>query len=772
MSFGYRVHSSKNPAPGLDHAAHVKPDQLPRRHEEQLIDLLERLVLGLGHEEQLVEESEHCQAAEEPNRQTGVGHGRLHAVEVIGDDEGPEIEEGRADGHALAAGVEVEALCRDNPCQAGVSAEEAHVEDHSGEEKAQGRVLVGFEVGVALVCIEIAHAHKDQTHDEDEDVLGPDTTTESVHREHGRDGAEEQRATTDHGHEHRVAVAEVHLGHQVRHVIHDGVDSGHLAEEDHGRGVDEGATVALMRAHLQVALVPGHILRPFDLVLNRDLHGEVLFQVLGVGHVAQRLPHLPCTSMLAFGHEPARRLGQEAHTSPQDGREQDGRAQHPSPAARGDIEEHAAGSIPDDLAQRDHQLIDGHQITTHLRRNAFRNVDTDAASLDPDTDAQNEAAGKQHAHGPGSGAEPASQRVPHARDDDRVATAEVVVQRHHHECASHRAERHQRRDKRDIVGQLWIVHALPFPCADEMLSDTRQSTRNHRLVQTAQHTTECRECTQGYDQRPRGLQTGRDPGKGHAVVQGFILHILLTLLVLHFNLVFQLGRRKGDILGVLDVLVVGVRRFTHIGCIQEERNKKNKRRELHTPERKKKGEKKSTEKTPTALFYTSPDLRFSDPAMFPSGCNSTANFRACGPESVRCQRRDGMQRLQSRPVTPIRRASLPEHVLREEMTVPGKEPVLLRVKKIPSAARAKSENVERNANANVRRSGGWMLPKPSGSYHRPGSKDRITARILPSKLSELSHRESECVELHDGQTARAFHFPGSPGSPGPQIPGY
>lgn len=158
--------------------------------------------------------------------------------------------------------------------------------------------------------------------------------------------------------------------------------------------------------------------------------------------------------------------------------------------------------------------------------------------------------------------------------------------------------------------------------------------------------------------------------------------------------------------------------------------------------------------------------------MFPSGCNSTANFRACGPESVRCQRRDGMQRLQSRPVTPIRRASLPEHVLREEMTVPGKEPVLLRVKKYLPAARAKSENVERNANANVRHSDGWMLPNPSGSYHRPGSKDRITARILPSKLSELSHRDSECVELHDGQTARASHFPGSPGSPGPQIPGY
>src|SRR5699024_10143448 len=62
------------------------------------------------------------------------------------------------------------------------------------------------------------------------------------------------------------------------------------------------------------------------------------------------------------------------------------------------------------------------------------------------------------------------------------------------------------------------------------------------------------------DNRAKAMRSYRDS----------ILHILLALLVLHLDLVFQLGRGKGDILGVLDVLVVGVCRFTHVGCTGRE----------------------------------------------------------------------------------------------------------------------------------------------------------------------------------------------------------
>lgn len=91
-SFCDWVHTSKIPVPGLDNAAHVKPNKLLHWHQEQLVDLLGHLVLGHRHEKQLVEESKDSQATEEPDCQAGVGHGCLHAVEVVGDDEGPEIK--------------------------------------------------------------------------------------------------------------------------------------------------------------------------------------------------------------------------------------------------------------------------------------------------------------------------------------------------------------------------------------------------------------------------------------------------------------------------------------------------------------------------------------------------------------------------------------------------------------------------------------------------------------------------------------------------------
>ena len=54
---------------------------------ENEINLLKSLALGLRHEQQLVEPAEKCNAAEEAHAQTLLGHGILHATEVVGDDE-------------------------------------------------------------------------------------------------------------------------------------------------------------------------------------------------------------------------------------------------------------------------------------------------------------------------------------------------------------------------------------------------------------------------------------------------------------------------------------------------------------------------------------------------------------------------------------------------------------------------------------------------------------------------------------------------------------
>ena len=69
-------------------------DQLTGRLAEDDVDLLERLVLRLGHEEDLVEPAEDGDAAVEAEGEADLGHGFLHLREEVGDEEGAE-EEGR-----------------------------------------------------------------------------------------------------------------------------------------------------------------------------------------------------------------------------------------------------------------------------------------------------------------------------------------------------------------------------------------------------------------------------------------------------------------------------------------------------------------------------------------------------------------------------------------------------------------------------------------------------------------------------------------------------
>lgn len=83
----------------------VLGDDLAGGPGEDEVDLLERLVLGLRHEEHLVKPTEDGDAAVEAERQTGARHGVHHAVEVVRDDEGRQEEPSVGGGHTVGTEV-------------------------------------------------------------------------------------------------------------------------------------------------------------------------------------------------------------------------------------------------------------------------------------------------------------------------------------------------------------------------------------------------------------------------------------------------------------------------------------------------------------------------------------------------------------------------------------------------------------------------------------------------------------------------------------------
>lgn len=67
-------------------------DKLSSRLTEDHIDFLKRLILGLRHEENLVEPTEHGDTTVEAECETDICHGTLHLGEEICDEEGAEEE--------------------------------------------------------------------------------------------------------------------------------------------------------------------------------------------------------------------------------------------------------------------------------------------------------------------------------------------------------------------------------------------------------------------------------------------------------------------------------------------------------------------------------------------------------------------------------------------------------------------------------------------------------------------------------------------------------
>ena len=220
-------------------ALQILAHKLARRLTENKIDFLERLILRLGHKQQLIEPSQHSDAAVKPERQPDPPHRALHVREEVRHEPGAE-EEGDVRGlHAVAAEVGRVDFRGQHPGEAGVGAEEALVQDQAGEVEALGAG------GVGAVVDQVAAADEDEADEEArEHGAGPEAPPEALHVEDGGDGAEEEGAAADERHEDGLFGVEADLVHQRGHVVHDGVDAGELAEEDHDVGVDDGAARA------------------------------------------------------------------------------------------------------------------------------------------------------------------------------------------------------------------------------------------------------------------------------------------------------------------------------------------------------------------------------------------------------------------------------------------------------------------------------------------------------------------------------------------------
>ena len=160
-------------------------DELAGGLSEDEVDLLEGLVLGLGHEEDLVEPAEDGDAAVEAEGEAGLGHDPLHVGEEVGDEPAAEEEVDVGRLHAVGAQVGGEDLRGQHPRQARVRAEEAVVDDDAGQVEAGGaREVAGRDL--------VRDADQDQAEEEaGEHQVGPEAAAEALHVQDAGDRAEE-----------------------------------------------------------------------------------------------------------------------------------------------------------------------------------------------------------------------------------------------------------------------------------------------------------------------------------------------------------------------------------------------------------------------------------------------------------------------------------------------------------------------------------------------------------------------------------------------------
>ena len=123
-------------------ASEVLLDESRSRLAEDDVDLLESLVLGLGHEEDLVYPTEDSNATIEAEGETNPGHAILHAGEEVGDKEGAEEEGDVRSLHTVRSEVGWVDFGWENPSETGIGTEEPFVNYESSDVDSLGGGLI------------------------------------------------------------------------------------------------------------------------------------------------------------------------------------------------------------------------------------------------------------------------------------------------------------------------------------------------------------------------------------------------------------------------------------------------------------------------------------------------------------------------------------------------------------------------------------------------------------------------------------------------------
>ncbi|KAG7856550.1 hypothetical protein KL919_004080 [Ogataea angusta] len=435
-------------------ALEVDTDERERWLGKEIVDLLERPALGLDHKQQLVDPADGRNAPVEAQREPRVGERVPHVGEVVRDDEGPQVEHG-----------------------AGRGAEEAHVEDDTGEVQPES----GRPGDRQLV----RDSDKDEADEEArKHGVGPEPAAAVVHVQDGRDGAEQQGAAADKRHEDGVFLVEADRRHQRRHVVHDGVDTRELAKEDHDVGVDKRPARSWVRDEVH-PLVFSREMRVLELLLLERLdHVEELHLVGHVGDVSEPFPDRVRRAHLVLVDKVSRRLWQEKHADEQQRREKQRRAQNVSPRAVERVE-HGCYGVAKHLAERDVELVQRHKVASELCRSALRNIGRNDR-LQADSKANEKPACVQALHVRRGSTQNAAHRVRDTRHHDGQSSAQKLVERRQENAATHGSHRHQSTHQRLLVrGERQGGNKRHLGTGNERLVNTRQHAAQRR--ETRQH---------------------------------------------------------------------------------------------------------------------------------------------------------------------------------------------------------------------------------------------------------------------------------------------
>jgi hypothetical protein len=185
----------------------------------------------------------------------------------------------------------------------------------------------------------------------------PEAAAAALHEEDGGNGTDEEGAAADEGHVVGLVLVEADLVHECAHVVHDGVDSSELTQEDHDVGVNDGTASARLGEEVHPG-VAGLATGGNDslLLFSADLHDEELLASSLGRDAADAPPDLESLERLALVHQVARRLGHEQDANTHDGGEDERGTEDVAPVAR-DTDEHSSDSVAQDFSEGNVELV-------------------------------------------------------------------------------------------------------------------------------------------------------------------------------------------------------------------------------------------------------------------------------------------------------------------------------------------------------------------------------------------------------------------------------